>query len=103
MCLDGLIRAGWHNPRLFLDGSAIVPPRYGHLPTTWREDCVGAFPAWYMALNELVLQQPNADAYLVLQDDVALYDRESLREYLEASFGQAIGPSLCHFFIPDWT
>jgi hypothetical protein len=82
-CLDSIIRAGWDAPRLFLDGSTLLPSRYQRLSVTWREDGVGAWPAWYLGLAELVLQQPHADAYVLLQDDVILYDRESLRAYLE--------------------
>jgi hypothetical protein len=82
-CLDSIVRAGWDAPRLFLDGSTSLPSRYNHLSVTWREDGVGAWPAWYMGLAELLLQQPHADAYVLLQDDVILYDRESLRAYLE--------------------
>ena len=82
-CLDSIVRAGWDAPRLFLDGSAELPSRYNHLSVTWRENSVGAWPAWYLGLAELLLQQPHADAYVLLQDDVILYDRESLRAYLE--------------------
>jgi hypothetical protein len=82
-CLDALVRAGWDAPHLFLDGSAPLPTRYNHLPVTWREVSIGAWPAWYLGLAELVLQQPDADAYVMLQDDVILYDHQSLRAYLE--------------------
>ena len=82
-CLDSIVRAGWNAPRLFLDGSTGLPSRYNHLSVTWREDGVapGRPGAW--AWRELLIQQPHADAYVLLQDDVILYDRESLRAYLE--------------------
>jgi hypothetical protein len=82
-CLDSVVRAGWDRPRLFLDGTLPVPPRYAHLPTSWREEAIGAWPAWYLALAELIVQCPDADAFLMLQDDVILHDRGPLREYLE--------------------
>jgi hypothetical protein len=97
-CLDALVRAGWEQPRLFLDGLTPIPPRYTHLAVTWREDGVGAWPAWYLALAELQLQQPDADAYLMLQDDVMPYDRESLRSYLEEVLWPGERPGLISLF-----
>ena len=72
---------------------------------TWREDGVGAWPSWYLALAELVLQQPDADAYLMLQDDVVLHDRESLRGYLERVLWPGDRPGLVSLFYtgPDTT
>lgn len=81
--LDSLDRAGFDQVRLYMDGTVRVPARHQAIPVTWREDSVGAWPAWYLSLAELVLQQPAADAYLLVQDDVLLADRESLRGYLE--------------------
>jgi hypothetical protein len=98
LCLDSIVRAGWPEPRIFLDGTAPLPPRYGHLPLTWREEAIGAFPAWHLALVELLLQQPKADAYLLLQDDVILYDRECLREYLEAALWPGERPAIISLF-----
>src|SRR5262245_29717645 len=98
LCLDSIIRAGWPEPRLFIDGAAPLPPRYGHLPLTWREEPVGAFPAWHLALTELLLQQPAADAYVLLQDDAILYDRENLREYLEEALWPGKRPGIVTLF-----
>jgi hypothetical protein len=108
LCLDAVVRAGWEQPRLFLDGLTPIPPRYGHLPVTWREEGIGAWPAWYLALSELVLQLPDADAYMMLQDDVAPYDRESLRGYLEQVLWPGERPGLISLFytghnlMPGW-
>src|SRR5262249_42797670 len=33
--------------------------------------------------SELVLRHPDADAYLMVEDDVIFYDRQNLREHLE--------------------
>ncbi|MCU0870915.1 MAG: hypothetical protein MUE50_01080 [Pirellulaceae bacterium] len=82
-CLDSLVRAGWTEAHLFLDGTTRVPDEYGHWPVTWRARKVGPWPAYYQALTELLLQSPQADAYLILQDDAFLHDRHNLREYLE--------------------
>jgi hypothetical protein len=97
-CLDGIALAGWEEPRLFLDGTTRVPPRYAHLPTSWREDGIGAWPAWYLALAELLVQHPDADAYLMIQDDVALHEREPLRDYLERVLWPGDRPGLIHLF-----
>jgi hypothetical protein len=98
LCLDSIGRAGWDKPRLFLDGSARVPARYAHLVATWREERVGAWPAWYLALLELILKQPEADAYMLLQDDVVPYDRGSLRDYLERVLWPGERPGLISLF-----
>lgn len=97
-CLDTVIRAGWHEPRLFLDGTTSLPPRYAHLPITWREDSVGAWPTWYLALAELILYYPDADAYLMLQDDVALFDRDPLRDYLQRVLWPGERPGIVSLF-----
>jgi hypothetical protein len=97
-CLDTIVRAGWEEPRLFLDGTTRLPSRYAHLPVTWREDSVGAWPAWYLALAELVLHHPEADAFVLLQDDVALFDREVLRDYLERALWPGQRPGLVSLF-----
>jgi hypothetical protein len=44
---------------------------------------MGAWPSFYLGLNELVYRHPDADAYLMVQDDVLFYDRQNLRAYLE--------------------
>ena len=100
-CLDSIVRSGWDNPRLFLDGTCPIPSRYNNLIVTWREDLIGALPAWYLALTELVLQQPESDAFVLLQDDVVLYDRESLREYLERKLWPGDRPSIVSLFSTD--
>lgn len=83
-CLDSIVRAGWESPHLFVDGLVRIPERYTHLPVTWRERATGAWPNYYLALSELVQRDPQADAYVLFQDDAVLYDRGNLREYLES-------------------
>ena len=96
--LDSVFRAGWTNATLFLDGTVRVPARYNHLPISWREESIGAWPAWYFALAELVLHEPDADAYVMLQDDVSLFDRESLRNYLETILWPGNRPGMLSLF-----
>jgi hypothetical protein len=83
ICLDSLIRAGWERPWLFVDGGTRLDARRNHLPVTYREEKVGAWPNFYLALLELLMRQPEADAYLLVQDDALFYDGENLRAYLE--------------------
>jgi len=60
-----------------------VAERHTHLPVVLRGRPIGAWPSYYLALSELVLREPQADAYLLVQDDAAFYDRENVRQYLE--------------------
>jgi hypothetical protein len=85
-CLDSLTRAGWERPHLFIDAAVSVPEKFGRLPCTLRDERVGAWPNYYLALAELVLKHPRADVYMVVQDDALLYSRERLTPYLEAIF-----------------
>ena len=96
--LDSLVRAGWPELHLFVDGTVQLPTRYAHLPITWREDGLGAWPAWYFALAESVLKRPDADAYMMLQDDVVLFDRECLRAYLERALWPGKKPGIVSLF-----
>ncbi|WP_406694965.1 hypothetical protein V5E97_28375 [Singulisphaera sp. Ch08] len=82
--LDSLVRAGWDQARLFVDAAVTIPRRYAHLPVTQREPKSGAWPNFYLALSELLMRDPDADAYLMVQDDATFYDRINLREYVES-------------------
>jgi hypothetical protein len=44
---------------------------------------VGAWSNYYLAMVELLMRAPEADAILLVQDDVLFYDRQDLRGYLE--------------------
>lgn len=81
--LDGLVRAGWESARIFIDSTVTIPQRYAHFPMSHRDERMGAWPNFYLAVTELLLRDPDADAYFILQDDVAFHDRSNLREYLE--------------------
>jgi hypothetical protein len=84
-CLDSLARAGWSAPRLFIDGPVVLAERFSHLAVTLRAPAVGAWPNYYLSLAELLMREPQADAYLIVQDDTIFYDREDLRLYLESA------------------
>jgi len=100
--LDSMYRAGFDSVRLFMDGTVRLPQRHQTIPLTWREDSVGAWPAWYMSLAELVLHQPDADAYLLVQDDVLLADRESLKAYLEQVLWPGNELGIVSLFSPEY-
>jgi hypothetical protein len=84
-CLDSLARAGWSSPRLFIDSGVEVAERFSHMPVTRREPGLGAWPNYYLGLAELLMREPTADAYFMVQDDSIFYDREDLGAYLEAA------------------
>ncbi len=81
--LDSIRRAGWSSPWLFFDSAVQVAERHAHLPVTYREARTGAWPNYYLSLTEMLMRDPNADAYMIVQDDVVLSHSENLRTYLE--------------------
>ena len=97
-CLESLVRAGWQTPHLFVDCTAHVPPQFSHLPGTFHDARIGAWPNYYLALGELLLRHPDADAYLVTQDDALFYDRESLPQYLEKVLWPGTTPALLSLY-----
>lgn len=83
-CVDSVVHAGWSSPRLFIDGRVALPESCRSLPVTTRDTAVGAWPNYYLGLAELILRDPMADAYLLLQDDALLCPCSTLRPYLES-------------------
>jgi hypothetical protein len=83
-----------------MDGSVRVPDRFGHLPGTLRDPAVGAWPNHYLALFELTLRQPSADAFLILQDDALIYDGENVREYLERTLWPGTAAPVVSLYCP---
>jgi hypothetical protein len=98
-CLDYLVRSGWEDVRLFVDDRApALPAHHGHLPVTLRQPAVGAWPNFYLALQELLCRHPDADALMIVQDDACFYDRENLREYLEQLLWPSDPPGLVSLY-----
>jgi len=86
LCLDSMTRAGWDSAsslRLFVDSAVTIPERFADLPLTFRESKIGAWPNYYLALMELLMRDPEADAFMLVQDDAIFYDRQDLRAHLE--------------------
>ena len=57
-CLDSLVRAGWGRPQLFIDAAVNVPEPHQELPRTARDEPLGAWPNYELALTELLLRRP---------------------------------------------
>ena len=60
-----------------------IADRFSDLPLTFRETKLGPWPNYYLALVELLMREPSADAFMLVQDDVIFDDRHDLRAYLE--------------------
>ena len=98
-CLDYLLRAGWDNVRLFVDDRApVLASRHRQLPVTLRQPSVGAWPNYYLALQELLCRHPDAEAFMMVQDDACFYDRENLRDYLERVLWPCDPPGLISLY-----
>lgn len=97
--LDSLIRSGWENVQLFVDERVTtLGSRHRHLPVAFRQPSVGAWPNYYLALQELVCRHADADAYMIVQDDVRFYDQECLREYLDSVLWPTDPPGLLSLY-----
>jgi hypothetical protein len=81
--LASLASAGWDRPRLFVDGPVAIPEEFAGLPRTSRDPLMGAWPNYYLSLAELLMREPRADAYLLVQDDVRFATELPIRDYLE--------------------
>jgi hypothetical protein len=68
--------------RTFNKRTVAIGDRFAHVPVRLREPSVGAWPNFYLGLAELLMREPDADAYLMVQDDAIFYDREDLSTYL---------------------
>ena len=83
-CLASLAAAGWSQPRLFVDGDVSLSAASAKLSATHRSPQIGAWPNYYLALAELVMRSPHADAYLIVQDDAVFFKHPLLRSYVES-------------------
>ncbi len=99
-CLASLAAAGWDQPRLFVDGAAPIPPSFASLPRTDRNPQLGAWPSYYLALAELLMREPEADAFLMVQDDVLFAADFDVRAYLERILWPGKTPWTVSLFCP---
>lgn len=80
--LTSLARAGFDNPRIFVDGAYEhqVPEALSKVGVTCRHPALGAYGNWILGLGELFIREPSARLYAMFQDDVLACT--GLREYL---------------------
>ncbi len=97
--LNSLTDAGWDNPRLFVEPNTNIPRSFQHLPISLRDQTLGAFPNWYLALSEMVLRNPKTDAYFLCQDDV--FFSKGLRNYLEQHLWPAAEVGVVSIYCPS--
>lgn len=85
-CMQNLQSAGWRDFRIFAEPGCEDLPRDQGIPIVERVGSLGAWPNWYLALAELLMRQPNADFYFLLEDDALLYQGQpNLKSYVEQS------------------
>lgn len=84
-CIESARAAGFR-PRIFAEPESPIPSQARGLPVSWRQSRAGPWPNYLLGLVELLARDPEADAYLMLQDDVVIYPGEgglTLRAWLE--------------------
>ena len=82
--LSSLYKAGFEDPRLFVDGKIAIAMVYNRfmLQVTMHTPKIGAYGNWIVSLLELYMRNPKADMYVMFQDDILA--AKNLREYLES-------------------
>jgi GT2 family glycosyltransferase len=66
-CVDRLCAGGWAHVRVFANAGTTLPPRFLHEPATVFDAGLPSAAREVMALSELVLRYPEAEAYLLLR------------------------------------
>ena len=81
--MRSLDRAGWSSDsiQVFAEPGSPIPDSISGSLVTTRVSTLGAWPNWLLALTELTLREPHADAYFMVQDDAVFCS--GLRAYLE--------------------
>jgi hypothetical protein len=82
-CLRSLRAAGWDTAYLFVDGPVVPPSDLKGITTIVRETPVGAWSNYWLTLSELLLRQPQADAFMIVQDDALFDPRPGMKGYLD--------------------
>ena len=97
--LASVAAAGWSEARLFAEPGSELPDDALRLACSQRDVPLGAFPNWVLGLAELVLREPESDAYLMLQDDVLL--TANVRGYLERTLWPRREVGLVSLYTPS--
>jgi hypothetical protein len=81
--LASLANAGFESPRLFVDGCN-DPSGYSAfgLEVTVRSPKIRTVGNWVLGMTELYFREPNADRYVIFEDDIIAC--RNMRQYLEA-------------------
>ena len=98
-CLRSLAAAGWELPRLFVEPGTVVPDGFAHLPISRRSETLGEWPNWFLSLAELVHRSPDADAYMMVQDDT-IFCRNT-RAFLEAELWPGPRVGIVSVYCPE--
>lgn len=79
--LDALAAAGWRDVMVFAEPGSQVPRG---VPATRRAKGLGGWGSWYASAVELLLAEPEAGAYLLVEDDarIAPGARSHLEEHV---------------------
>ena len=90
--LSSLANAGWSELTVFAEPDTQVPELLRKQTWCQRPHKMGMFSNWYLSLTEMVLTAPNADAYMICQDDVEF--SRGLRNYLQQKLWYGSNPQV---------
>ena len=81
--LASLAKAGFDDPRLFIDGADKLPKGLARYEKTVRSPPLRTYGNWWASAWELYLRNPHANRYAIFQDDLETV--AGLREYLDSA------------------
>ncbi len=97
-CIRSLELAGWDSGLVFSEPNQTIKST-SNWPVTYRASKIGIFGNFILGLYELFIRNIEADAFLIVQDDmVASLD---LRQKLESWFWTTTEPHIISLFSPD--
>lgn len=79
--LSSLFQGGFSSPHLFIDGERKPYTEWDILPQVCRYPRIKAVGNFILSMWELLLRYPDADRYIIFQDDIVCC--QNLRQYLE--------------------
>ncbi len=86
---------------MFIDGPVDMPASFHHLERTERNPRLGAWPSYYLAVAELLMRDPDADAFLLVQDDAVFAAGFDVRTYLERILWPGNRPGIVSLLCPQ--
>lgn len=99
--MQSVCDAGWDGALICIDGDAPIPMSGPRWPQYRHGGPRGSWPNWIAALTESVRRNPDADAYVILEDDGVMC--RNVRGYLEWTLWPeaAEAVALCSFYRPQ--